>query len=277
MGNKPIIKASISLANMNYLAGTLTCTFNWSLNALGGASYWGFGVNLQYGGSSVTNNTLNIIPQNTSRWSAKSGSVTISKTGVFSTPQRFYFRLNSVSPTSGAPGLTGNYDVDVNLASKITQVGNFNVEDEHWANYTKYFDSAYMDLYLWAWKDGTDENTGVQIGGQGWSGYRGNYQSAEHTKFDSRQRAIVYKIAMPDTTVGTKVNFRYTLKTYTGAGGNYVGETSAVVKGTIKGNLKIKNNGTWKNCVPFFKYKNEWRPCSSAIKNSGSWKDSEMA
>jgi hypothetical protein len=237
---------------------------------------WGYGVNLQYGGSAVADSTLNIIPANTSQWSARSGQITVTKTGVFSTPQRFYFRLNSVQSTIGTPGATENYDVDVSLASVITAVGDFNIEGDHWLNFAKYFDSAYMDLYLWAWKNGSAENTGIQISNVDWSGYRGNYQSGQHTKFDSRQRTDIYKLSMPDVTVGTKVNVRYILKTYTGAGGTYVGEDSAVVQGIVQGNMKIKNAESWKSSLPFVKSEGNWKPCCASIRDNGTWKDGEI-
>lgn len=275
MGDRPKPTATISLASKNYSSGTLTCTFDWFLNALGGSSYWGYGVNLQYSTDNVNFSTLNIIPAGTRHWSAKNGSVIIVINNVSSTPQTFYFRLNSVQPTSASPGKPVGYSVNVALASKITILGNFDIEGEHWLEFTKYFDGAYMDLYLWVWKDGNDENTGMRIGESSWEGYRGNYQSGEHTKFNSMQRAQIYNLAMPQTTVGTKVNVRYILKTYIGPSGTYIGEDSKVVQGIIRGSIKVNDNGTWKNCVPFVRFDNSWKPCSASVKNNGTWRDGQ--
>ena len=102
--------------------------------------------------------------------------------------------------------------------------------------------------------------------GENWGGYRGDYKSCERTKFDSKQLAQIYKIAMPDTTIGTKINFRYIIKTYAGQGGAYIGEDSSVVQGTVQGNIKLKDSGTWKNCVPFVRSDNTWKPCAAMVK-----------
>lgn len=277
MGDNPKPTAVIELVNKSYSGGNLACTFSWRLNAMGRGSYWSLGVKLEYGNDTSVNNSLTIIPSGTRTWGERSGQVTIEKSNVFSTPQDFYFRLNSIQKTSGTPGSTQNYQVNVELASKIVVAGNFDIEGEHWINYQKYFD-GYMDLFLWAWKVGNPENTGIFVKSepQWWDGYRGNYASGEHTKFNSGQRAEIYKLAMPDTAVGTKVNFRYILKTYTGPGGAYVGEDSRVVQGTIRGNIKLKNGGTWKNCIPFVRTGNAWKPCAALLKDSGTWKDGEI-
>ena len=158
--------------------------------------------------------------------------------------------------------------------SKITSIGDFDVEGEHWLHYQKFFDNAYMDLYIVAWRDGNEQNkVFIDSGYPNWSGYRGDYKSGEHTKFDPNQLARIYSLAMPYTNVECKLNFTYILVTHNGKGKPEVGRHECTVKGTIKGNLRANINGTWKKCVPFVKANNVWRPCISLIKTYEGWKE----
>lgn len=171
---------------------------------------------------------------------------------------------------SGKPLKTVSTGGTVNLdtiprRSTIDALGDFNVEAEHWIDFTKNSPSFWQNVWIQARKSGTNndfETVGVFAG----------YTSGQHMKFNPENIAQVYRIAMPDTNVSQYVDVLYHLETWTSKGGTYIGEDSRVVKGFINGTMFTNVKGTWKKCVPFVNVDGLWKPCISYENVNRSWK-----
>lgn len=164
-------------------------------------------------------------------------------------------------------GGTANLD-DIPRKSTINEIGNFNVEGEHWLTFSKNSSSFWQSLYIQAKKPGSSnqpETVGVFAG----------YSSGQHIKFDPGDIAKIYKIAMPDTNIGSYLEFTYHLETYTYIGGSYIGEDSRTVRGYVRGTMFTKVGNSWEPCVPYIKVNGNWKPCVSYVNVNRNWKISK--
>lgn len=259
MGVNPRPTCVISLANYSISGDVLTANFNYTLSSMGGYDWWGYGVALEYGENNSLGQRINLISKNTNRWSAKSGSLSITKYGVTTTPQSFYFRLNSLYPTEGCPGNIGTYSIDVDVAkpSIILNCSDLIIENPFLVNYESYNNSFSHDLH-------------VDINNEWFKGWYG-YSSGTYVSFsDNEILAIYQKFGMPQA--GFKTNVKFTLRTW--SGNKEVGINSVFVEGLVGGTSKVLDRGIWKNCVPYYKDNQIWKPCISYCNDNGVWKRS---
>lgn len=118
--------------------------------------------------------------------------------------------------------------------SKITSLGDYCVEGEHWLEYQKYSDYFVCDVEVYVKRpDEPDSNYSSVHNYQ-------NYYSGQHLKFTNDElRNIVYRKFSPNEIFVksnrqecTHLDTKYVLRTY--QNGNYVGEDTRVVKGYIE-------------------------------------------
>mgnify|MGYP004505651407 FL=1 len=257
MGVNPIPTCTVELVNSSFSGNTLTAKFKYTLAAMSGYDWWAYGVKLEYGDSSKLGSSITLKEKSTSQWSAMSGNVTISKSGVNSTPQSFYFRLNSLYPTEGTPGSIGIYTFDVEIAkpSIIINCSDFIIENPFSVRYKTYDNSYKHDLHIDA--DGA------------WFKGIYNYSSGSVLQFtDSELLSLYSKIGMP--SVLSVIPIKFTLRTWNGD--KEVGINSCEVKGRVGGTAKIKIKGKYKNCVPYYRHNGKWKPCVSYVKSFQTWK-----
>ncbi len=259
MGDNPKPTCTISLSSSSFDNGTATATFSYTLSAMSGYNYWGYGVTLEYGGSSSLGSSVNLIGTSTSQWSAKSGSVTITKTNVSTSPQYFYFRLNAVAATSGTPGATSSYEVSFNIDRKteFTSADNFTLEGTTKATFTPYKSSYTHNLYIDLLTDG---NT--------WITRTGYTSGSTITISDSEILSAYSQLSSyrPSQTVSVK----YYLATFSGS--TSLGGVSLWKTMTIGGTSKVNVSGSWKNAIPYVKSGGSWKPSIAYIKANSSWK-----
>ncbi len=273
MGNTPKPTCEISLVgNPSFSNGTLTATFNYTLRAMSGASRWGYGVILEYGSSGNLGSEKSLIGTTQRQWSTLTGQIEITKTNVSTSPQTFYFRLNSAVSTGGTPGETYGYEVDFSTGtqpeqpkiSKITEISDFTVEYDHWFTFEQYEPSFRNHIWINVRKPG---------GGDNWETVfsKEDYHTNEKLHFAPEAIATIYRIAMPDTAPGAYVDVEYHLETYRSDCQTFVGVDDKPVKGFITGNVFTKMGETWKNCVPFVNVGGTWKPCVCYQNVNNSW------
>lgn len=256
MGVNPIPSCSIELVNSSFSGGTLTAEFKYTLAAMSGYDWWAYGIKLEYGSSSALGSSITLKEMSTSQWSAMSGNITISKSGVNSTPQLFYFRLNSLYPTEETPGSIGTYIFDVEVAkpSIIINCSDFIIENPFSVSYEIYDNSYKHDLHIDA--NGT------------WFKGIYNYSSGSEVQFTDTELLSLYsKIGMP--SVSSTVPIKFTLRTWNGD--KEVGINSCEVEGLVGGTAKIKIKEKYKGCVPYYRHGGKWKPCVSYIKSLQTW------
>ena len=263
MGENPKPTCTISLASSSFNNGTATATFNYTLSAMSGYNYWGYGVVLQYGGSSSLGSSVTLNGTSPSQWSAKSGSVTITKTGVSSSPQYFYFRLNSVASTAGTPGSTSSYSVTYNVDKKTEFGGanDFTLEGTTSAWFTPYKSSYTHNLYIDLINDG---NTWVS---------REGYKSGSTITISDSEILSAYN-QLSGYSVGQTVSVKYYLATFSGS--TSLGGVSLWKTMTIGGTSKINIGGSWKKAIPYVKVNGSWKPTISYVKSSSNWKRGQV-
>lgn len=261
MGESPKPVCTISLASSSFNNGTATATFSYTLSAMSGYNYWGYGVVLEYGGSSSLGNNVNLIGTSTNQWSEKSGSITVTKTNVSTSPQYFYFRLNSVAATSGTPGSTRSYEVPYNIDRKteFSNADNFTLESTAKATFTPYKSSYTHNLYIDLINDG---NTWIT---------RTGYTSGSTITISDNEILNAYS-QLSGYSPGQTVPVKYYLVTY--SGDTNIGVSSIWKTMTIGGTAKINIGSSWEKAVPYVKVTGSWKPTVSYIKTeSGSnWK-----
>ncbi len=263
MGENPKPTCTVSLASSSFDNGTATATFSYTLSAMSGYNYWGYGVILEYGGSSSLGSSVTLINTSTSQWSAKSGSVTITKTNVSTSPQHFYFRLNAVASTAGTPGSTSSYSVEFNVDRKTEFDGanNFTLESTTSAWFTPYKSSYTHNLYIDLINDG---NTWIS---------RTNYTSGNTITISDSEILNAYN-QLSGYSPGKTVNVKYYLATF--SGGTSLGGVSLWKTMTIGGTLKVNIEGTWRNAIPYVKIGDTWKPSISYIKADSNWKRAQI-
>lgn len=278
MGQTPTPTCNISLAaEPSFSNGTLTAKFNYTLSAMSGASRWGYGVVLQYGTSENLENSQTLVGTSARTWESKSGTITITKPNVSSSPQDFYFRLNSIASTGGAPGDTYKYIVtfatippqpEKGKISEITGISDFTVEYNHSFSFVQYDDSFRNDVWINVKNPDSSEDL------SNWSTVlaQKDYHTNENLHFTPEAIATIYKIAMPKTAPGAYVDVMYHLETLKADGKTIVGDFHRTVKGFIQGNMFKNSDGTWKNCVPFVNVGGAWKPCVCYQNVNNSWK-----
>ena len=263
MGQNPQPSCTISLASSSFDNGTAIATFNYTLAAMSSPNRWGYGVRLEYGGESSLGSSVDLVGTSSSTWSAKSGSVTITKTNVSTSPQYFYFRLNSLSATAGAPGSIGSesVDFDIDRVTEFSSADDFTLECSTKATFTPYKSSYVHNLYIDLLTDG---NTWVT---------REGYTSG--TTFSMTDEEILNAYSqLSDYRPGQTVSVKYYLATY--SDGRNLGGRSLWKTMAIGGTAKVKNDGIWKNAIPYVKVGNIWKPTISYVKVNSSWKRGEV-
>lgn len=267
MGENPKPTCMITLASSSFSNGTATATFDYSLDAMSGYSYWGYGVKLEYGSTSSLGSSVTIVNTSPSQWSTRTGSVTITKTGVSTSPQSFYFRLNAVSATAGTPGSTSSYSVDfaVDRKSDITG-GDFGRVERSWSvNFTTY-GSYYHRLICYAWRTDQTFSQNTQI-----VTYSG-VSSGQSRQFTDAQILSIYNKQGIPVHDGT-INIRFVLETYKSNGGAHIGDSQWDFTGYFWGTGKIrKNSSSWQGTLPFVRISSAWKPCLAYININGTWK-----
>lgn len=259
MGQNPKPTCSIFLSSSSFDNGTATATFNYTLSAMSGYNYWGYGVVLEYGGSSSLGSSITLNSKSPNQWSAKSGSVTIAKNDVSSSPQSFYFRLSSLASTAGTPGSTSSYSVEFSI-DRVTQfngANDFTLEGTTSAWFTPYKASYTHNLYIDLINDG---NTWIS---------RTNYESGSTITISDSEILNAYS-QLGGYRPGQTVSVKYYLSTF--SNGTNIGGASIWKTMTIGGTSKINISGTWKKAIPFVKMNNSWKPTLSYIKANSSWK-----
>lgn len=259
MGQNPKPTCTISLSSSSFDNGTATANFNYNLSAMSGYNYWGYGVKLEYGATSSLGNSVTLCNTSPSQWSAKSGSVTITKTNVSTTPQDFYFRLNAVSPTAGTPGNTASYSVDFNIDRKTEFDGanDFILEGSTSAWFTPYQSYYTHNLYIDLINDG---NTWIS---------RSNYTSGATITISDSEILNAYN-QLWDYKPGQTVSVKYYLATF--SGGTNLGGSNLWKSMTIGGTSKINIEGSWKRAIPFVNSGGTWKPTISYVKAGSDWK-----
>ena len=252
MGENPQPSCTISLSSSSFDNGTATATFSYTLSAMSGYNYWGYGVTLEYGGSLSLGSSVNLIGTSTRQWSEKSGSITITKTNVSTSPQYFYFRLNAVAATAGAPGATSSYEVpfDIDRKTEFTSADNFTLESTTKATFTPYKSSYTHNLYIDLLTDG---NT--------WITRTGYTSGSTITISDSEILSAYSQLSSyrPNQTVSIK----YYLATF--SGGTSLGGVSLWKTMTIGGTAKVNVSGSWKNAIPYVKSGGRLKPSIALI------------
>lgn len=162
-----------------------------------------------------------------------------------------------------SPGGTVSLD-NIPRKAMIDEASDFEVENEHFITFTTHSSSFWYRLRVSAWNDQNHEWQLISI--------FENYSSGKHIRFNKSEIALVYKIGMPYTNVGSYVEFKYHLETWVSNGQGYIGEDTRVVKGYISGNMFVNVNNIWKKCVPFINVNGTWKPCVPYINVLGSWK-----
>jgi hypothetical protein len=262
MGENPKPTAVITSGNVNFNGSSVTATFSYRLNAMSTPNYWRDGVVLEYGPTSSLGLSILLVRRYVPNWAAETGQLSITKAATTS-PQSFYFRLNSVAATAGTPGSTGILEVSFATKSLITSVGDFNIEGEHWLDFQS-FGPYWNTLWVQGKKAGSGNYTTV--------GTFDGYTSGKHVKFEPWGITYLYKAAMPQTNVGVYTDILYHLETRLSQGGTYIGEDTRVVKGYITGTMFTNVGGQWKRCVPFTNVNGNWMPCMSYENVNQSWK-----
>lgn len=256
MGVNPIPTCVISLSSYSYENGNMSANFDYTLNSISGYDYWGYGVKLEYGATESLGSTEQLIPLSTNRWSAKSGRITINKTNVTSSPQYFYFRLNSLAATEATPGNIGAYSINVDIDDKPTEIegaNNFVLEQTTSAWFTPKKSSFIHNLYIDLINSG---NTWVT---------RQNYTSGATITISDSEILNAYRQISnchPNQTVSVK----YYLETIDN--GKNLGGTSLWKTMTVNGTSKININNSWKNAIPYININGVWKPTIAYIKNN---------
>lgn len=110
--------------------------------------------------------------------------------------------------------------------ARITTLGDFTVEEEHWLTYKTYSDNFSYGLWIVAKNVSADISGYVSI-----AGYN-NYESGYHLQFNQNQIRTIYNLVAPEIMLDTYVDVMYHLQTYD-QNGNFLGEETKVVKGKI--------------------------------------------
>ena len=263
MGENPKPTCTISLSSSSFDNGTAKATFNYTLSSMSGYNYWGYGVIFEYGGSSSLGSSVTLNGTSPNQWSAKSGSVTITKTGVSTSPQYFYFRLNSVASTAGTPGNTSSYSVSFNV-DKMTEfdgANDFTLESTTSAWFTPYKSSYTHNLYIDLINDG---NTWIS---------RPNYTSGSTITISDSEILNAYS-QLSGYSPGQTVSVKYYLATF--SNGTSLGGVSLWKTMTIGGTAKIKVGDSWKKAIPYVNVNGEWKPTISYINDSSNWKRGQV-
>ena len=263
MGENPKPTCTISLASSSFDNGTATATFNYTLSAMSGYNYWGYGVVLEYGSSSSLGSKVTLNGTSPSQWSSKSGSVTITKSGVSTSPQYFYFRLNAVSSTEGTPGSTSSYSVEFNI-DRITEfdgANDFTLESTTSAWFTPYKSSYTHNLYIDLINDG---NTWIT---------RLDYKSGNTITITDSEILNAYS-QLSNYSPGQTVNVKYYLSTF--SGGTNLGGVSLWKTMTIGGTAKINIGGSWKKAIPYVNVSGTWKPTISYVNINSNWKRGQI-
>lgn len=144
--------------------------------------------------------------------------------------------------------------------ARITVLGDFEVEKEHYLQFKKYSDNFYYNLWITAKKHGAKDSEYQTI-----MAYQ-NYTTGKHLQFTNNQIKKIYNIASPDIKTDTYVDVMYHLETFPTSEfkrGTMIGEETKVVKGKIKNAIAIIDSiGTFKieeeHNVKYTKYSNNF-------------------
>lgn len=124
VGSSPKPTCAVSVTPS--LSGTtLTLKCSYTLNAINGYNYWGYGIRLQYGTNGTSWSSKNLVSESTSQWSKKTGSFTLTYSSVTS-DKKIYFRLASYpdgAKTGSSKSMTiGVKKLTVSKGSNISSV-----------------------------------------------------------------------------------------------------------------------------------------------------------
>ena len=153
--------------------------------------------------------------------------------------------------------------------AKINSISDSTIEQEHYLNYTKYSNYFWYNLWIRARKSGTNDNfEDIAV--------IGDYQSGQLIKFSDQSIIKMYNMFGLDARVGALLEIEYYLETWASPNKDHINSDVWTVQKAIGGNMYIKDNDTWKGCVPFINNNGAWKPCFSYINANGIWKKGEV-
>jgi hypothetical protein len=267
MGENPKPTAIIALQGLDYSDATLTCTFSYSLNTMSGANYWGYGIKLEYGGTSGLGSSVTIQNTSPSQWSVTTGTVQIVKNGVTTSPQSFYFRLNALSSTAGTPGATGSYSVDFQLSATLAELTYFpsiSVEKSWNIGYSlNGADHVGIKLYMWAKSRPESEKTLIYS--------EGHYDNRGVRIFSDDIIFSCYSLPNVQLSPSNPAYLQYELLSYDSSY-SYVGSDFETVDAYFAGTSNVKADGIWENTIPYVKISGAWKSAIMYGNSGGTWK-----
>jgi hypothetical protein len=270
MGENPKPTATITLQSMDYSGTTLTCVFSYSLSAMSGANYWGYGVNLEYGVTSSLGSSVTLVSTSTSQWNTISGSVQIVKTSVTSSPQNFYFRLNAVVATSGTPGATSSYEVSFPIAPTLAELTYFPVIslENPWSVGYKLNGVDHVGIRLYVWRQNQTEADKIKIYTEEHYDNNGVRTLQDSTLF------TCYNLAGTSLSPSNPLILQYELSSNgpDDEGNPYLGSDFETTTAYLSGTSSVKVNGAWQQSIPFIRASGAWKPALMYIKSSGTWR-----